>query len=83
MGSRGVVIGVDFNEPMLKLARKYQDGMARKLGYSNVRFVKAKIQDLQLDLEQLEDWLSTHPVSTLEGWAALEAESERFAECAR
>ena len=43
---------------MLSLARKYQREMAQKLGYSNVKFVKGKIQDLGLDLELAEEWLN-------------------------
>jgi len=51
VGAEGRVIGVDFNDNMLALARRYLDEMARKLGHGNVRFVKGKIQDLALDLE--------------------------------
>src|SRR3990172_3492659 len=43
-GDQGHVIGVDMNDDMLALARKYQDEMARKLGGNRVRFVKACIQ---------------------------------------
>src|SRR5437870_4844371 len=41
VGPRGQVIGVDFNDTMLGLARKYRGEMAEKLGYANVSFVKA------------------------------------------
>src|SRR6185369_6570346 len=57
VGPTGQVIGVDFNDAMLGLARKYRTEMAEKLGYANVRFVKAKIQDLALDLDLLEEKL--------------------------
>jgi arsenite methyltransferase len=51
VGSLGQVFGVDFNDEMLSLARKYQPEMAEKLGYDNVRFLKGKIQDLATNLE--------------------------------
>ncbi|MEK7207248.1 MAG: methyltransferase domain-containing protein [Pseudomonadota bacterium] len=54
VGSTGKVIGIDMNDDMLGLARKYQAEMARKLGGDRVRFVKGYIQDLALDLEAAE-----------------------------
>ena len=51
VGVHGRVIGVDFNPPMLELARKYQKSVADKLGYHNVEFRRGKIQDLKTDLE--------------------------------
>src|SRR5665647_2435101 len=50
VGDTGKVIGVDMNDDMLALARKYQDEMAEKLGSNRVEFVKGQIQDLALDL---------------------------------
>ena len=35
VGAKGKVIGVDFNDTMLALARKYQDEMAEKVGSLN------------------------------------------------
>jgi arsenite methyltransferase len=64
-GREGRVIGVDMNEDMLTLARKYQAEMAAKLGGDRVRFVKARIQDLALDLEAVERYLAHQPVRTL------------------
>jgi arsenite methyltransferase len=78
VGATGQVIGVDINDQMLALARRYQGEMATKLGYGNVKFVKAKIQDLQLNLEALEGYLQQQPVSTLDQWLALEAEGDRL-----
>ena len=78
VGPRGRVIGVDFNDAMLALARKYQEEMARRLGFANVRFAKARIQDLALDLERAQVWLQEHPVKTIEEAAAFEAECERL-----
>src|SRR5256885_1830799 len=38
VGPKGKVIGVDFNQPMLDLARKYQKQIADKIGYHNTSF---------------------------------------------
>jgi len=65
VGPRGHVIGVDMNEEMLALARRYQPEIARRLGYDNVRFVRAKIQDLRTDLDEAERYLRGHPISSL------------------
>ncbi|GBC83186.1 Ubiquinone/menaquinone biosynthesis C-methyltransferase UbiE [bacterium HR10] len=78
VGPAGQVIGVDFNDEMLRLARKYLSEMRRKLGYGNVRFVKAKIQDLALDLERAEAWLQKHPIRSVEQLGDFEAECERL-----
>lgn len=78
VGETGRVIGVDFNPPMLSLARKYQDEIAGKLGYANTRFVKARIQDLALDLDKVDAWLNAHPVRTAEDLVALESECARL-----
>ena len=51
VGRQGKVIGIDMNDDMLELARKYQVEMAQKLGDDRVRFVKGYIQDLTLDLD--------------------------------
>ncbi|MEC4806265.1 MAG: methyltransferase domain-containing protein [Jaaginema sp. PMC 1079.18] len=73
VGSSGQVIGVDFNDEMLNLARKYQPEISQKLGYDNVRFVKGKIQDLKLDLDKLNTWLESHPVNSVAGLSTLES----------
>lgn len=65
VGATGKVIGVDFNDEMLALSRKYQQPMAEKLGYHNTEFVKGKIQDLQLKLDQVEAWLKANPINSL------------------
>jgi arsenite methyltransferase len=62
VGAEGRVIGVDMNDDMLELARRYQGHMAAELGYANVEFHKAKIQDLALDRDHLDQWLRQHPV---------------------
>jgi arsenite methyltransferase len=47
VGKNGRIIGVDMNDEMLALARKYQNEIGDKLGYHNVEFHRGKIQDLQ------------------------------------
>ncbi|MCC2113668.1 MAG: methyltransferase domain-containing protein, partial [Hyphomicrobiales bacterium] len=71
-GPEGFVIGVDANDEMLALARRYQGEMARKLGSDRVRFVKGLIQDLALDLEQLDLHLAECPVQSAIDLVALE-----------
>ena len=78
VGTKGQVIGVDFNDEMLSLARKYQGEIAAKLGYHNTKFVKGKIQDLKLDLELAERWLQDHPIGSLEQLSAWEEEGGRL-----
>jgi ubiquinone/menaquinone biosynthesis C-methylase UbiE len=62
VGPRGRVIGIDMNDEMLALARKYQSAMAARLGGDRVAFLKGKIQDLALDIRAMQDWLAQHPV---------------------
>ena len=78
VGPLGSVIGVDFNDAMLSLSRKYLDEMGQKLGYRNIRFVKARIQDLALDLEAAQRWLDRHPVRSVEEIGTYEAECTRL-----
>jgi arsenite methyltransferase len=62
VGSAGRVIGIDMNDDMLALARRYAPEVASRIGYANVEFRKGKIQDLALDIELLDEWLKSHPV---------------------
>ncbi|MGI0489949.1 methyltransferase domain-containing protein [Pantanalinema rosaneae CENA516] len=78
VGATGQVIGVDFNDEMLALSRKYVDDMAGKLGYRNTAFVKGKIQDLALNLDLAQVWLDQHPITTIDHLAAFEAECDRL-----
>ena len=50
VGPRGRVIGVDMNDEMLALARKYQREIGDRIGWHNVEFHRGRIQDLKLDL---------------------------------
>lgn len=78
VGPAGRVIGVDFNDEMLALARKYQPELADKLGFTNVHFRKGRIQDLALDHERLDRWLKANPVESANDLTRLEAECERL-----
>jgi len=78
VGATGRVIGVDFNDEMLSLARKYQKSLAGKIGWHNTRFVKGRIQDLALDLDRMQSWLDAHPVKTVDDVTALDAECARL-----
>lgn len=73
VGAQGKVVGVDFNPPMLELARKYQKSIGDKLGYHNVEFRRGKIQDLTTDLELLERYLQDQPVRSVADLARLES----------
>jgi len=72
VGEAGRVIGVDCNDTMLALARKHRDEFAARLGYANVEFRKAKIQDLQLDLDRLDAHLAANPVRSSGDWLHVE-----------
>jgi len=78
VGRNGKVIGVDFNDEMLGLARKYQQEIADQIGYHNTQFVKGRIQDLALDLNKVESHLVDHPVTNMDDVLAYEAECDRL-----
>lgn len=79
VGSTGSVIGVDFNPVMLELAEKHRSEIANAIGWSNVRFVRAQIQDLKVDIDVLEDWLTRNPVQSYEAYRLLEAKRAELA----
>jgi ubiquinone/menaquinone biosynthesis C-methylase UbiE len=72
VGAEGKVIGVDFNPPMLELARRYQKTIGDQLGYHNVEFRCGKIQDLKTNLELLDRYLRDNPVRSVTDLARLE-----------
>lgn len=76
VGSQGRVIGVDMNDDMLALARKYQQEMAQKIGSNCVEFVKGQIQDLALDVSAMEAYLAQNPVTTAQDLSRLRAWQE-------
>ncbi len=49
VGSGGSVIGVDMLEPMLRVARSGIEGVAERLGYSNVEFRRGYLEALPVD----------------------------------
>lgn len=72
VGPSGFVIGVDCNDDMLDLARRYRQAVGDRLGYHNVEFRKGRIQDLALNLELLDEYLAANPVSSMRDWLRLE-----------
>ena len=72
VGPSGKVIGVDFNPPMLELARKHQKSIGDKLGFHNVDFRRGKIQDLQTNLDLVDDFLNNQPVRSVADLANFE-----------
>ncbi len=78
VGATGKIIGVDFNDEMLTLARKYQDEMADKIGYHNTEFVKGKIQDLKLPLDKVQTWLNNNPIHSVDDVAQYDVECDRL-----
>ncbi len=80
VGKAGKVIGVDRNDDMLALARKYQPEIASKLGYANTEFRKGSIQDLALNLETFEAYLADDPVTSSSDWLRAEAKAEQLRE---
>ncbi|MEV0238000.1 methyltransferase domain-containing protein [Nonomuraea sp. NPDC050786] len=78
VGSNGSVLGVDINDDMLAVARKAQPEVARRLGYGNVGFAKARIEDLALDLEFLDAHLARHPVRSHDDLTKLVDLSDRL-----
>ena len=72
VGATGKVIGVDFNPPMLELARKHQKSIGDRLGYHNVDFRRGKIQDLHANLELVDRYLADNPVGSVADLAKLQ-----------
>ena len=78
VGAKGKVIGVDFNPPMLELARKHQNAIGDKIGFHNVEFRRGKIQDLKTNLELVDQYLHEYPVRSLGDLANLEAYTDKI-----
>jgi ubiquinone/menaquinone biosynthesis C-methylase UbiE len=79
VGPKGRVIGIDFNEEMLALARKYQDLTGEKLGYCNVEFRRGRIQNLRLNLDLVEQYLAQTPIRSLSDLHKLQQFEEKIA----
>ncbi len=78
VGPSGRVIGVDMNEEMLALAERHREAIGTRLGYHNVEFKRARIQDLRLDLGAVDRYLREHAVRTVSDWQALEEYSDNL-----
>jgi arsenite methyltransferase len=76
VGPEGRVIGIDANDDMLALARRNAPEVARRLGWANVVFRKARIQDLRLDRDWLDARLRAAPVASEADLARLTAAIE-------
>jgi arsenite methyltransferase len=63
VGPSGKVIGIDMTDEMLEVARRNAPIVAQRIGYANVEFRKARIQDLALDLEMLDQELKKKPIT--------------------
>jgi len=72
VGPEGSVVGVDCNDEMLDLARRYRSQVAERLGYQNVEFRKGRIQDLQLNLDLVDGLLQDGPIQSAADWLRLE-----------
>jgi len=82
VGAKGRVIGVDFNAEMLALARKHQPQIAAALGFDNVRFYRARIQDLALPLDEVDAYLKSNPVRSSEDLRRFEEFQARLRQAA-
>ena len=72
VGAEGRVLGVDQNDEMLALARRFQDQVSDRIGWHNTEFYKGHIQDLALNLERFETYLADHPVLSSSDWIRAE-----------
>lgn len=82
VGAEGRVIGVDCNDEMLELARRYRQQVGDELGYHNVEFRKGRIQDLQLDLDAFDGHLRTHNISSSSDWLQASEHAQHLRETA-
>ena len=77
VGAEGRVIGIDMNDDMLSLANHYREEVGHRIGYHNVTFHKAKIQDLALDYDEVERYLADHPIRDAQDLEAFELWKEK------
>lgn len=78
VGPTGRVIGVDMNDDMLDMARKYAPVVGAAIGFNNVEFRKGRIQDLALDLEKLDADLKASPIHDANSFLAADARAEKL-----
>lgn len=65
VGSKGKVIGIDFNPQMLALAEKHRNSIGDRLGFHNVEFRRGRIQDLRTQVDLVDRYLQEHAVSSV------------------
>jgi ubiquinone/menaquinone biosynthesis C-methylase UbiE len=80
VGATGRVIGVDMNSDMLALSRAHQAEFSDDIGYDNMTFLFARIQDLRTDLEFLDSALARHPAANLAGYLEIERAARQRAD---
>ena len=73
VGETGQVIGIDMTQEMLNVAGAAAPKVAEAIGYANVRFHRARIQDLRLDPDWLDEHLAAQPVACADALKRLEA----------
>ena len=78
VGQQGRVIGVDFTEEMLALAKRHQVSIGKRLGFHNVEFRRGRIQNLRLDLDLVDQYLRSNPVHSLTDLFELREFEERL-----
>jgi len=78
VGARGRVIGVDATPEMLALSRAHLQTVGDRIGWHNVTFRHGHIQDLALDRDRLDAWLTAHPITDLADLEALRTEEARL-----
>src|SRR5229473_2242129 len=78
VGPKGKVIGVDMTDEMLEVARRNAPTVAERIGYANVEFRKARIQDLALDLERLDAELKRNPITDAASFLAADELAEEL-----
>jgi len=78
VGQQGRVIGVDFTEEMLALAKRHQASIGERLGFHNVEFRRGRIQNLKLDLDLVDQYLRSNPVHSLTDLFKLREFEERL-----
>ena len=81
VGPEGRVIGIDQNEEMLALARRYQKQIGDQVGWHNTSFLKGNIQDLATDWSAFQTFLAEYPIRDMADWDRacrwLEAQREK------
>lgn len=78
VGPQGRVIGVDVNDEMLSLARQFQQQVGDAIGHHNTEFHKGRIQDLALDLDRFESYLTENPIQGGNDWLRAEAHAQEL-----